>query len=77
MAQDKKGFLWFGSYFGLLRYDGYTIKLFKHDPDNPNSISSNIIQCITVSSNGDLWIGTFHGLNRFIPERNRVLQQIW
>jgi len=29
MAQDKRGFLWFGTQFGLNRYDGYHFKIFK------------------------------------------------
>src|SRR5574339_1238785 len=37
--QDSKGYLWIGSQDGLNRYDGFTFKVFKHDPDNPNSIS--------------------------------------
>ena len=38
MTQDEQGFLWFASLFGgLARYDGYEFKIYRHDPDDPNS----------------------------------------
>ncbi|RZJ87020.1 MAG: hypothetical protein EOO20_17030, partial [Chryseobacterium sp.] len=36
-----------------------------HIPDNPNSISNNIVQSIAVARNGQLWLGTENGLNIF------------
>jgi PAS domain S-box-containing protein len=66
--QDSRGFLWVGSQDGLNRYDGYTFKVFKHDPDDPNSISHNSILSITEDNEGYLWVGTWGGgLNRFDP----------
>src|SRR6266542_578480 len=66
--QDSKGYLWVGSQDGLNRYDGYSFKVFKHDPDDPNSISHNSILAITEDKDGYLWIGTWGGgLNRFDP----------
>lgn len=64
--QDSQGFLWVGSQDGLNRYDGYTFKVFKHDPDDPGSISHNSVLSITEDRDGYLWIGTWGGgLNRF------------
>ena len=64
--QDSQGFLWVGSQDGLNRYDGYTFKIFKHDPDDPSSISHNSILSIIEDKEGYLWIGTWGGgLNRF------------
>jgi ligand-binding sensor domain-containing protein len=37
IVQDNQGFMWFGTQYGLNRYDGYNFKLFVHDPKNPNS----------------------------------------
>ena len=69
IAQDQAGFMWFGTEDGLNRYDGYQFTVYKHDPENPNSISSNNIWCLYVDRNGFLWIGTFtDGLNRFDPK---------
>jgi PAS domain S-box-containing protein len=66
--QDSRGYLWIGSQDGLNRYDGYTFEVFKHDGDDPSSISHNSILCITETQDGFLWIGTWGGgLNRFDP----------
>jgi PAS domain S-box-containing protein len=66
--QDSKGYLWIGSQDGLNRYDGFDFKIFKHDPDDPNSISQNSILAITEDKDGYLWIGTWGGgLDRYDP----------
>src|SRR5512138_343393 len=66
--QDSKGYLWIGTQDGLNRYDGYTFKVYKHDPDDPSSISYNSILALEEDKNGYLWIGTWGGgLNRFDP----------
>jgi ligand-binding sensor domain-containing protein len=39
MLQDKTGYLWFGTYNGVDRYDGNGFTSYKHDPGNPNSIN--------------------------------------
>ena len=69
MTQDNRGFLWFGTVFGLSRYDGHSFKTFRHDPDVPTSISDNRVYEIITDSEGYLWIGTERGLNRFDPHR--------
>src|SRR4051812_15122475 len=32
IVQDNQGFIWFGTRYGLHRYDGYTFKVFVRDP---------------------------------------------
>lgn len=74
IEQDSLGFLWFGTYDGLNRYDGYSFKVFKKNPKNPNSISHNFIRCTFVDHHGTLWIGTQGGgLNRFDHEKERFI----
>ncbi len=68
MAQDSFGFMWFGSQYGLHRWDGYQFKAFMHDPMDSTSISSSYVEAMYVARDGSLWLGTFgNGLNRFDP----------
>jgi ligand-binding sensor domain-containing protein/signal transduction histidine kinase len=64
-AQDKQGFLWFGTKDGLDRFDGYTFKIFRNDPDDIGSIGSNFIHCLYEDKNGILWVGTENGLYKY------------
>ena len=57
--QDSRGYLWIGTQDGLNRYDGYGSKIYKHDPDDPHSISYNSILSMGDDKNGSLWIGTW------------------
>ena len=70
--QDRIGFLWFGTEDGLNRYDGYTFKTYKPDPDTPNSLSDRFITTILEDNDGYLWIGTRQGgLNRYDPRNEQ------
>ena len=52
IAQTSEGFIWIGSYAGLIRYDGNT---FEHI-GTASGISS--IKCLYVDSRDRLWMGT-------------------
>ncbi|MBF0453233.1 MAG: response regulator [Magnetococcales bacterium] len=69
IAQDQQGFLWFGTINGLNRYDGFDVRVFQHEPNNPNSLASNYVWQVFVSSSGELWIGYWGGgLSKFDPK---------
>ncbi len=63
IIQDSKGFMWIGTQEGLNRYDGYRIKVYKNEPNNPNSLSYSLIDCIAEINRNALLIGTTNGLN--------------
>lgn len=66
VVQDGQGFIWLGTDDGLNRYDGYRVKVFKHDLALPASLSDNQITTLYVDRGGTLWIGTDGGgLDRF------------
>ncbi|MCP4348175.1 MAG: hypothetical protein GY795_21950 [Desulfobacterales bacterium] len=68
IVQDQQGFIWIGTRDGLARYDGIAFKVYKHDRDNPNSITDNHVRGIIVDPSGILWVGTENdGLNKFDP----------
>lgn len=65
ILQDKRGFLWFGTYNGLNRYDGYNFKVFTPEPGNPRSICGFLISALYEDRQGNIWIGTNTGLCRY------------
>ena len=65
VAEDRVGFLWFGSEKGLARYDGLRFETFRPSPEAPGSLSSEAVTTLLVDSSGALWVGTWGGgLNR-------------
>jgi signal transduction histidine kinase/ligand-binding sensor domain-containing protein/DNA-binding response OmpR family regulator len=70
VLQDREGFLWIGTWSGLIRYDGYKTTVF-HSEDKPGKIHSNKILTIYEDHAGYLWIGThMGGLFRYDKRRN-------
>ncbi|MEJ2614669.1 MAG: two-component regulator propeller domain-containing protein, partial [Ignavibacteriaceae bacterium] len=75
--EDSGKRLWIGTGIGLNLYnrknDNFII--FKNNPYNPNSISEDQVQsCIIQDRNGNLWVGTWNGLNKLtFAELNNVL----
>ena len=68
--QDPTGFMWFGTKYGLNRFDGRTFKIFKNDPENKNSISSNdYIKKLVLASNKNIWVVS-GGLDLYHSEDN-------
>jgi hypothetical protein len=61
ILQDSQGFMWFGTFDGLNRFNGYEFKIFRHDPFDISSMSANIILAIHEDHAGSLWIGTSGG----------------
>jgi hypothetical protein len=61
IAQDNHGFMWFATSGGLNRYDGAGFRIYRHDPDDPSSLSRNLIRALAADQSGLLWIGTWGG----------------
>ncbi len=69
VLQDQQGFIWFATADGLARYDGYQFKTFRHDPQNPNSLSHNNTFALIETRDGLIWVGTDPGgLNIYNPK---------
>lgn len=61
--QDHNGFIWLGTRNGLCMYDGYGVKLYRSDVNNPSLLTNNNVYSIVCDSLSRLWIGTESGLN--------------
>lgn len=70
--QDKKGFIWIGTDYGLNQYDGYYFKVFTKINDDSSSLTDNDIKCLTQDAAGNIWIGTTHGLNVMNYETGKI-----
>src|SRR4029453_5543946 len=76
LVQDRRGFMWLATRDGLNRYDGNTFVVYKHTPNDLESVSSNFIQDLLEDDQGCLWIATNNGLNRFDPRSERVTRYL-
>jgi ligand-binding sensor domain-containing protein len=68
IVQDKQGYLWVGSQFGLSRFDGHRFTNF--NVNNSDFLPSNAINSLLVDKQGYLWIGTDNGLVKYAPGNN-------
>lgn len=68
LSQDRQGFLWIGTQAGLVRHDGYQLKVYKPEPGNPRSLGGSYVRSLLAASDGRLWVGTFSdGLSVYDP----------
>ncbi|MEI6412398.1 MAG: two-component regulator propeller domain-containing protein, partial [Bacteroidota bacterium] len=66
---DKDGLLWIGTENGLSYFDPQTKKFenFKYDPNDPESISADIIWSVCQTADGAIWVATVNGVSRLAP----------
>lgn len=73
-AQDHQGFIWFGTWNGLVRYDGYRFHTFK---PSKSPIWSNRIISMRLYSDGNIWCTTYDNrLHIFDTKRCTFSQNI-
>lgn len=60
--KDKHGFMWFGTFDGLNRFDGYTFTRFRNSPADTTSVPDNFITALAEDGDGRLWVGTSKGI---------------
>ncbi|MFT4924234.1 MAG: signal transduction histidine kinase/ligand-binding sensor domain-containing protein [Phenylobacterium sp.] len=75
MLKDRQGMLWLGAWDGgLSRFDGKRVitQSYRHDPQDPHSLSNDKVTYIHQDRQGTLWLGTYEGgLNRFDASTGR------
>lgn len=69
--QDGDGFIWIGTANGILRYDGYDIRVFKNNYNTPKLLSSNLINCF-AEDGIRLWVGSTKGINLIDKKTLRI-----
>jgi signal transduction histidine kinase/ligand-binding sensor domain-containing protein len=75
ILQDKKGYMWFGTYNGLNKYDGSQMIVYENIDNDSTSLSHNLIADIFEDSKGNLWVGTEGGgLNLYDRNNNNFIR---
>lgn len=60
MVQTSDGYLWFGTFNGLVRFDG--VKFTVYDQENTPGLPSSAIVNLHLDKKGRLWVSTYGGL---------------
>ena len=66
LIQDNKGYIWIGTYDGLVRFDGVEFKTFCRSTDERYDFAS--VRSIIQDSDGNLWVGhNDEGVTKITP----------
>ena len=65
ICRDNRGYVWFGTNFGLNRYDGYRIKSYIAGEDDGINLNSNVINSVYEDSKGRLLVLSTGGLSLY------------
>ena len=59
VIQDSRGFMWFTTFDGIVRYDGYSFKTYRR---YDNGLDTGLMLYVTEDAAGNLWVGMEMGL---------------
>lgn len=76
ILQDRTGFLWIGTQYGLNRYDGGKFKTFYHKNSDSLSLCGNLIRSISEDQFGMLWIATSNGLSCYDAKNDKFINYL-
>ena len=65
IVQDSTGNMWFATWSGLMKYDGYNIELFRPELGDTASLPDKKIKKLLVDSKDNLWVATATNLCRY------------
>jgi signal transduction histidine kinase/ligand-binding sensor domain-containing protein/DNA-binding response OmpR family regulator len=72
ITKDRDGFMWFGTFDGINRFDGHNFVVYKSRPGDTSNLLSNKIKSIVEDKIGYLWIQTFdHKIYRFDKKKEQ------
>jgi ligand-binding sensor domain-containing protein len=72
--QDRENRIWMSTYSGgvnVVDFDYRSFKIEKHQPENPHSLSSDLVTCMLEDTDRHLWFGTDDGISVKNPDTNR------
>ena len=76
IMQDQQGFMWFGTWDGLNRFDGYTFEIFKAMNNGVAAQVNNRVTCIYEDEAERIWWSTYDGhYYRLDAKRKTTVEQ--
>ena len=63
--QDKRGFIWVATEYGLNKFDGMKFSIYTHHAEDTTSIGNNYVRCMYEDQAGNFYIGTLTGLMKY------------
>ncbi len=72
IIQDQKGFIWTGTWNGLNRYDGYSVRTYQPSFHDSTTITNREVVELLEDRAGNIWIGTSSGLNCLNPSTGQM-----
>ena len=72
LFQDKEGYIWIATYNGLVRYDGYSTKVYHAEPNGSEKSIDGFINAIAEDYQCNLWIGTHNGLYKLNKKNDKI-----
>ena len=68
ITQDVKGNMWFATFNGVNRFDGYGFTVYRHETGNAGSIADNMVYAVKADDKGGVWVGTTGWLSYYDAE---------
>ncbi|OGU66659.1 MAG: hypothetical protein A2W30_07315 [Ignavibacteria bacterium RBG_16_36_9] len=85
ILQDHEGYLWFGTFNSVEKYDGYSFISYKNETADTTSLNNGYVETIYEDHFGNIWVGTSEGLDKlnrtsgkfshFIPDHQKIKKE--
>ncbi|WP_455585012.1 helix-turn-helix domain-containing protein [Bacteroides sp.] len=78
LYQDNNRDIWIGTINGLYLYtdSDNSFNIVKHDANNSNSLSINLISSMYIDTAQTIWLGTSYGINSFVWDKDKTNYKI-
>ena len=75
IKQDKQGYMWFVTFNGIVRYDGYRLKVYKPGMGDKSNVPNSLFVSIVEDKNHNLWVNHWsNGLFKYDRSADRFIQ---
>jgi signal transduction histidine kinase/ligand-binding sensor domain-containing protein/DNA-binding response OmpR family regulator len=71
--QDRQGFIWIASEYGIERFDGLRFTSYKHQDNDSTSLRNNYVHAFFEDSRRNLLVGCIDGLMRYDADNDDFL----